>query len=126
MAILVQRGKGNRDYQEVGPEYPLAVEVYGKERKVNVGGSQYGLAVTSSPAVKLKAPADATRAEIYVRTASVVFKRDGTAATATAGIQADESDIILLESAAEIENFRVIAVSASATLDVEYFRYVSA
>ena len=27
MAILVQRGKGNRDYQEVGPEYPLQVEV---------------------------------------------------------------------------------------------------
>ena len=27
MAILVQRGKGNRDYQEVGPEYPLQVEI---------------------------------------------------------------------------------------------------
>ena len=25
---LIQRGKGNQNYQEVGPEFPLAVEVY--------------------------------------------------------------------------------------------------
>ena len=31
MAILVQRGKGNKSYEEVGPEYPLAVEINQKD-----------------------------------------------------------------------------------------------
>ena len=84
-------------------------------------GAQFGLSVTSATVVTLTVPAAAMVAEVYVRTASVVFTRDGTAPTATKGIQADAVDIIMLDSRAELEGFKVIAVSASATLDVEYF-----
>ena len=90
-------------------------------RKVNVG-AQFGLSVTSSPAVKLTVPSGATSATISVRTATVVFKRDGSLATATAGTPANDGDIINLGSGDALRKFSVIAVSASATLDVEYFR----
>tara|TARA_Y100000310_G_C20362404_1_gene659601 strand:- start:334 stop:537 length:204 start_codon:yes stop_codon:yes gene_type:complete len=64
-------------------------------------------------------------AELYVRTASVVFTRDGTAPTSTKGIQADVGDIILLNSRDELDRFKVIRESDDATLDVEYFTDVS-
>ena len=88
-------------------------------------GAQYALAVTSSTVVTLTVPAAAMVAEIYVRTASVVFTRDGTDPTSTKGIQADPGDIILLNSRDELDRFEVIAVSASAALDVEYFTDIS-
>ena len=65
-------------------------------------------------------------AEIYVRTASIVFTRDGTDPTATQGIQADVGDIILLNSREELENFEAIRQGGtSATIDVEYFTDIS-
>jgi hypothetical protein len=63
--------------------------------------------------------------EIYVRGNSVVFTRDGTAPTATKGIQANVGDVIVLTSRDELDNFKVIRQSADATLDVEYFTDVS-
>lgn len=90
-----------------------------------VAGAQFGLSVTSGAVVTLTVPDAAMVAEIYVRTASVVFTRDGTAPTATKGIQADTNDIIVLNSRAELDAFKVIAVSTSATLDVEYFTDIS-
>lgn len=87
--------------------------------------SQFGLSVTSSTVVELTLPAAAKAAQIYVRTASVVFTRDSTPPTATKGIQADPGDIILLNSRSELENFQCIAVAASATVDVEYLTDVS-
>ena len=88
-------------------------------------GAQFGLSVTSATVVTLTVPADAMVAEIYVRTASVVFTRDSTAPTATKGVQANAGDLIVLNSRDELDNFKVIAVSSSATLDVEYFTDVS-
>ena len=84
-------------------------------------GAQYGLSVTSATVVTLTVPNAAMCGEAYVRTAPVVFTRDGTDPTATLGMQANAADIIMLNSRAELENFKVIAVSATATLDVEYF-----
>lgn len=86
------------------------------------GGAQYGLAVSSgSGVVTLTVPDAANVAQIYVRTASVVFTRDGTNPTSTKGIQADATDIILLNSRDELDKFKVIRASVDATLDVEYF-----
>lgn len=90
-----------------------------------IPGAQFGLSVTSAAVVTLTRPTRANVAEIYVRTASVVFTRDGTNPTATKGIQADPGDIILLNSQDEVTDFKVIAVSTSATLDIEYFTDVS-
>ena len=97
----------------------------GVRSRETVKGSQFGLSVTSSPAVVLTMPSSAFTAEIYVRTASVVFTRDGSTPTATKGVQADATDIIVLNSRSELAGFRVIAVSTTATLDVEYFSDVS-
>ena len=66
-------------------------------------------------------PDGAEEADIYVRTASVVFTRSGIVPTASQGIQADATDIIVLASRDECEKFLVIAVSATATLDIEYY-----
>lgn len=88
-------------------------------------GNQYGLAV-STTVVTLTVPAAAMVAEIYVRTASVVFARSGTDPTATQGFQADPGDIILLNSRSELDRFEVIRQGATdATLDVEYLTDVS-
>lgn len=88
-------------------------------------GSQYGLAVAGT-AVNLTVPNAAMVAEIYVRTAPVVFTRSGTAATATAGFQANAGDIVMLNSRAELDRFSVIRASGvSATVDVEYFSDLS-
>ena len=104
----------------------LIKKLLAKARKVSKGGAQNGLAVTSSPAVRLNVPQGATHAEIYVRTAPVVFSRDGTVPTATKGIQAEATDLIVLVSSDELAKFGVIAVSASATVDVEFFAFESA
>ena len=93
--------------------------------KITVSGAQFALSVTSGAVVTLTVPSEANVAEIYVRTAPVVFTRDGTAPTATKGIQADVGDIILLESRNELQNFKVIAVSTTAALDAEYFDVLS-
>ena len=89
-----------------------------------VTGAQYALAV-SSTVVTLTVPDAANVAEIYVRTAAVVFTRDGTDPTATKGIQANVGDIIVLNSRAELDKFEVIRQSVDATIDVEYFTDVS-
>ena len=97
----------------------------GVRSRSKVTGAQYALAVTSGAVVTLTVPDAAMVAEIYVRTAPVVFTRDGTDPTATQGIQADAKDIIVLNSRDELDNFKVIAVSTSATLDCEYFSDIS-
>lgn len=97
----------------------------GVRSRSKVTGAQFGLSVTSATVVTLTVPAGAMVAEIYVRTAPVVFTRDGTDPTATAGIQANAGDIIVLNSRDEVEKFKAIAVSTTLTLDVEYFTDVS-
>ena len=85
-------------------------------------GSQYGLSI-SSTVVTLTVPAAADAAELYVRTNPIVFTRNVTDPTATAGTQANPGDIIVLDSRSQCERFEAIRQSADATVDVEYFRY---
>lgn len=92
----------------------------GKSRST-AGGAQFALSVTTGAVVSLTIPDTAQVAQIFVRGNSVTFLRDGTDPTSTKGIQADPSDIILLNSRDELDKFKVLAVSATATLDVEYF-----
>ena len=88
-------------------------------------GAQFGLSIADT-VVTLTVPAAAMVAEIYVRTAPIVFTRDGTDHTSTKGIQAEIADIIMLNSRAELDRFKAIRqTSTSATVDVEYFTDVS-
>ena len=97
----------------------------GVRSRSSAGGAQFGLAVAGS-VVTLNVPNGANVAEINVRTAAVVFTRDGTAPTATLGTQAAVDDIIVLNSRDELEKFKVIRQSGvSATVDVEYFTDLS-
>ena len=94
-------------------------------RRSSVSGAQFNLAVTSGAVVTLTVPDAAMTATMAVRTAPLVYTRDGTDPTATKGTQVDDGDIILLNSRDELDKFKVIAVGTTATLDVEYFTDVS-
>lgn len=88
-------------------------------------GAQFALSV-STTVVTLTVPRAAMCAEIYVRTAAVVFTRDGTDPTATQGVQANVGDIIMLNSRDELDRVEFIRQgSVDAALDVEYFTDVS-
>ena len=99
----------------------------GVRTRSSAGGAQFGLSIDNTAAgIALTVPRTAMCAEIYVRTAAIVFTRDGTAPTATLGIQANAGDIIMLNSREELENFRAIRQGGTnATLDVEYFNELS-
>ncbi len=107
-------------YNPVSTDNPLPVTER-RIRRVPISGGQMGLSVSTS-LVPLTVPDAATYAEIYVRTASITFVRsDGVTPSATAGFQADATDIIMLRSRDECLGFRAIRVSSDATIDVEYF-----
>ncbi len=98
----------------------------GVRTRSSAGGAQFGLAVTSGAVVTLTVPKTANVGEVFVRTASLTFTRDGTAPTATLGTQADPfGDIIILNSRDELDKFKCIAVGTSLTIDVEYFTDIS-
>ena len=111
--------------ERLGTEETLVLirKLLSRTRRVSAGGRQTGVSVTSSAVARLTIPQGATEGRIYVRTASIVFSTDGSAPTASAGIQADATDLIILLSDDELAKFGSIAVSATATLDVEYFKY---
>ena len=89
-------------------------------------GSEYGLSIATLVVPLTSPPDSAGAAEIYVRTASIVFTRTGTPPTATRGFQADPADIILLNSRDEVLGFRAIRQGGtSATVDAEYFDKVA-
>ena len=92
----------------------------GVRTRGSAGGAQFALAVSSS-AVTLTVPSGANVAQVYVRGASITYTTDGTAPTATKGIQADPGDTIMLDSAAEVAACKMIRVSSDATVDVEFF-----
>ena len=98
----------------------------GVRSRVPVTGGQHGLVVTSTEAIKLpEIPLKANAAEIYIRHAPVVYTRDGQHPSATGGFQKDQMHTIMLNSRSEVVNFQVIAVSAPAALDYEYFTDIS-
>ncbi len=97
----------------------------GVRSRSTTGEAQFALAV-STTVVTLTVPRAGMCAEIYVRTAAVVFTRDGSAPTATRGIQAAIGDIVLLNSRDELDKVRFIRQGATdAALDVEYFTALS-
>lgn len=92
---------------------------------VPTASNQYGLSV-STTAVSLTIPRVAMTAKIYVRTASIVFKRDTGTPTATEGFQANQDDIIVLNSRAELDGFRAVRQGGTdATVDIEYYTDIS-
>ena len=65
---------------------------------------------------------DATRAEMTLETAQIRMWADGTDPTASAGILVNVGDTIVLNSAAQIANFKAIRTgSTSGTLSIQYF-----
>lgn len=118
MSVLRLRKDGA--YDEVGIDNPLPVTER-RAARMPIAGGQMGLSVSTS-VVPLTVPDAANYAEIYVRTASITFVRSpGVTPSATAGFQADATDIIVLRTREECLGFRAIRVSANATIDVEYF-----
>ena len=97
----------------------------GVRTRSTAGGAQFGLSVATT-VVTLTLPLGAMTAEIYVRDAPIVFTRDGTAPTATQGVQANVGEIIVLNSRDELDKMRMIRQGGtSATVDVEYFTDLS-
>lgn len=87
----------------------------------SVAGAQYGLSVTSSVVVTLTVPAGAVCASISVNTATVHRTTDGvTAPTTTKGTLLAIGNQSSYDCG-PLANYKYIAASSSATLDVEYF-----
>ena len=81
------------------------------------------LSVTSGTVVNLTAAkyGTCTHAQILVENASIRFTNDGkTTPTASVGVLASANDVIELDTLADIQNFAMIAVSSTATIDAEY------
>jgi hypothetical protein len=80
--------------------------------------------VTVSAAVALSAgaagiPTNATKADVFTDQ-DIRIWLDGTEPTATTGMKIDAGTIFELESRSEIDNLRVIAISASSGLMINY------
>ena len=85
-----------------------------------VVGSQFGLAVPTSTA--LTVPATATIANITVEGASIRYTSDGTTPTAAIGMGPFAIGTTLTFNLTTLAALRFIQTSASATIDVEYFK----
>lgn len=90
----------------------------------DVGGAQYGLAITSSTA--LTVPAAAKHALINVNTQAVRWTTDGTAPTASKGIHVAAGGQISfmdlnIDYRSVLKSFLVIQEASAATLDILYF-----
>ena len=127
MAIIRHSDDEGRPGDYVTKDSPFPVEVVDTAERLVLAANEGGLSVSSTAVPLTSPPDDAHSAEIYVRTASVVFVRSpGDLPTATRGFQADAGDIILLYSQSEVQNFRAIRQGATdATLDIEYFSKVA-
>jgi hypothetical protein len=97
----------------------------GVRSRSTAGGAQFGLAVAGT-VVTLTVPDAAMAAELYVRTAPLVFTRDGTDPTSTKGIQANVGDLIVLNSRDECDKWKGIEqTSTDSSMDVEYWTDIS-
>ena len=122
MSIIRLSDDEGRPQEYVTKESPFPVEVVPEER-LALTANEEGLTVSVTAVPLTNPPDEAHAAEIYVRTASVVFVRSpGGPPTSTRGFQADPGDIIMLYSRSEIQHFRAIRQGGTdATLDAEYF-----
>lgn len=100
-----------------GTPLPTTAVPYGN---TPVPPSQMGLGIVASTA--LTVPATATWALISVEGAPVRWRDDGTAPTATVGNLLNIGDHLTLNGAAELAAVRFIQQSATATLDVSYYK----
>lgn len=82
--------------------------------------SQMGLGIVASTA--LTVPATATWALIVIEGAPVRWRDDGTAPTATVGTPLSVGQTLTLNGAAELAAVRFIQQSATATIDVSYYK----
>src|SRR3990167_2993673 len=122
--VLIRRSDAEgRPEEFVTKDTPFPVEVVDTAARLALTPNEWGVTVSSTAVPVTSPPDEAQAAEIYVRTASVVFVRSpGDLPTATRGFQADAGDIILLYSQSEIQHFRAIRQGwTDATLDVEFF-----
>lgn len=85
-----------------------------------VPSSQFGLAITTSTA--LTVPATAAYARVCARGANVQYTEDGTVPTATVGTQLLQNQCQFEQGPSVLGTFRAIQQSATATLDVSYFK----
>jgi len=122
---ITWKSEWDNDWGVVDEAHGLPIQIVDPNPRASAGSPQYGLSFTSGVVTKLTVPATAKTAEIYVRTASIVFTRSGVVPTATRGLQADPGDTIILESRDELVKFAGIAVSTTASGDAEYFTDVS-
>lgn len=125
MSIIRLSDAEGHPQEYVTKDSPFPVEVVEGER-LPLSGGTFGQTISTTAVPLTDPPGDAVEAEIYVRTASVVFTRTGIAPTATRGFQADPGDIIMLYSRSEILGFRAIRQGGTdATVDPEYFDKVA-
>ena len=85
-----------------------------------VAGAQYGLAVASSTA--LTVPASATAALITIEGTSVRYADDGTTPTPSVGQGPFVAGYVITLTGAELAAARFIQTSASATINVSYYK----
>lgn len=83
-----------------------------------LAGSQYGLTVAT--ATSLTVPAGASVAIITVEGQAVRVRQDGTAPTATVGMPIWANSTMIFNG--PLANLQFIQTSATATLDVDYYR----
>lgn len=90
--------------------------------QVTIDNTAGGVGLTASKYAPA-GPLTASRAMITLTTAQIRFTLDATAPTATAGLVMDIGDVLEIDSANDIKNFKAIRTGASSgVIDVQYFR----
>lgn len=118
---------GKLDYRIGNPHVGQGVFLTGAERVIDAAPPQLSHQDNESLTVSTTSlPLTASIAEAYnyalitVETDAVRFWLDGSAPTASVGHLLNVGDSVLLEGRAEVDRFRVIRVTADATLRVSY------
>jgi hypothetical protein len=78
--------------------------------------------IDNATAKTLTVPDDARYAIVKAITAAVRFRDDGTAPTSASGYSIAANGEVELTSAKQLENFKVIAVDTTASLEVLYYK----
>lgn len=93
---------------------------YIPDRGVNAQGKET-LTVAASAVGFASIPAGASIAIITTETADIRYWVDGSTPTTSQGHLVSAGDAIKLDSVGQLTNFKAIAVSGSATMQISYF-----